>query len=315
MAKGYLKKMGFIPQTIEELAAESKQKNLEKQNLAQQQQQPIAAPKTPTPKPLPAGYTQDPNFPNQMNKQLSQGTTETKATPDYANLAKAKARIRGDVPLPPETQVEKQALIEQNNAQNQEEIAQLGILTPEQMNRDIASDGMAGTAFQTAKIAGATAAGGLAGGGAIGGTIGATIGSIIPGAGTAVGAVIGATIGGVGATYVTTLRKKRDNVDEAMALYVGSKSNLKFIINEVNAGRMSGDTAVDLWNNNLANYRIAQQHMKELTDTDMDRFLSKGLNDYETLMAFGETIPYRQSLLTQAIINPDPSKVTYDLPE
>lgn len=258
-----------------------------------------------TPSPLPAGYTQDPNSPNQMIKQLSPGTTETRATPEYANIAKAKARIAGNTPLPPQTQAEQIAMANLPPTPEQQALMSgLGTLTPEQANRQIASDGIAGELFTGGRAA-AYGIGGALGGAAAATKGGALLGTAFGPLGTLIGAAGGAILGTAGSLYVSTLRKKRDNVKEAMSLFDGSRNNMKFIINQVNAGRMTNIEAAELWDEELANFYAAERNMKELTDSDLDRFLSKGLDQYEELESFKRRLPYMQGLLAQAIMQPN----------
>jgi len=263
---------------------------------------PITTPPIEQPEKLPSGFIQDPNAPGQMIKLGTPNLTMNK--PRETLRQQAEARARGE--LVPQLVT---PAITQEQAQTQENlVAGLGTLTPEQMNRDIPSDGIAGELFTGGKAAGAGIGGALTGA-ATGAKLGAAAGTVGGPLGTLIGGIAGTAIGVGGALYVSALTKKRDNVKEAYSLFSGSKGNMKFIINQVNSGKMSNIQAAELWDEELANFYIAEEHLKDLTDSDLDRFLSKGLAQYEELEAFKRRLPYMQGLLGEAIRNPDPTKV------
>ena len=204
---------------------------------------------------------------------------------------------------------ENQQILAKNAAENQSIAANLGVLTPEQQGLNvIKGEGLPATL----EAAGGGIAGALGGAGT-GAAIGAGIGSIIPGVGTAVGAlgggIIGGIAGGIGGVFTKVSYDKRQDVKQAYAVFTTSKSNMSWIINEVNAGRMSAAQAALMWDEELANFSSAERNLKKDTKTNLNRFLSGGADEASKLEAFRRRLPYLQMQLELAILNPDPGKI------
>lgn len=189
----------------------------------------------------------------------------------------------------------------------------LGTLTPEQQARDI----IRGEGFVDTAIAGSAGlAGGVAGGfggallgaklGAIGGT------AVTPGVGTAVGAVGGFIVGGLGAVFGKISLDKRQDVKQAFATYRATSSNMAYIINSANSGKIDGITAANMWDEELANFYSAERNLKKMTEGKIGRELSGAMDEYNKVEGFGRRIPTMQALLADAILTPDPNKVLAD---
>ena len=178
---------------------------------------------------------------------------------------------------------------------------QLGSLTPEQQDRQLQMGGGitpavgAGVSAITGAVAGA-------------GT-GAAIGSVVPVVGTAVGAVVGAVLGATAAAFGKISVEKKQDVKQAYAVFTTSKSNMDFIINQVNAGKMDPATASEMWDEELANFYAAERNLKADTNTSLERFLSGGSDEMTKLEAYKRRLPFKQQLLQQAILTPNPNMI------
>lgn len=179
---------------------------------------------------------------------------------------------------------------------------QVGTLTPEQQTRNIQES------TNPVAVGGAVAA---AGTGAIAGAAAGT--AIAPGVGT----VIGAGIGALGGAFTKISFEKRQDVKQAVEVYKGAKGNMAWIINEVNAGRMSGEQATELFDEELANYYAAERNIKDLNRNNLQKFLSNGGEEARRIEAFGRRIPTIQRNLQLAILAPNPNapRASYQDPE
>lgn len=195
-------------------------------------------------------------------------------------------------------------MMRQQGEAAQAAMAQLG-LTPEQMQRQVVSgEGVAGgIAAGAAGLTGALGGVGTAAG------IGAALGSTVPVAGTIAGAVVGAVIG----AYTKISISKKQDVKEAFTNYNAAKSNLDWIINNVNNGVLSPQQAVELWDDNLATIYAAQRALKKETSTSLKRFLSGGSDEMAKIDAYVQRLPFNQALLVQALQTPNPSKIIQSL--
>lgn len=184
----------------------------------------------------------------------------------------------------------------------QGQLAQLGVLTPEQQALNpFQNEGLIGV--------GATAAGGI--GGAIGGAgAGAALGSVIPGIGTTIGGIAGGIIGGTGGTLTKISLSQKQDVKQAFKTFKGAKGNFAWIINKVNSGEITSvNQAVQMWDEELANFLAAERGMKELTSNDLNRFLSGGTDEMREIEAYKRRLPELQQELITALMNPNPNKI------
>jgi len=162
-------------------------------------------------------------------------------------------------------------------------------------------------AFSQAKALGAAAAG-LTGGAALGAGVGALGGPFAP-ITIPAGAAIGGVTGALGGYFGSISFEKKQDVKNSMSVYTGSKSNMMWIINQVNSGRMSGAQASEMFNEEKTNFYVARDNLKKLTDGNLDRFLSGGVDDLAKVYAFEDRLPFMQEQLAQAILMPDPNKI------
>lgn len=198
-----------------------------------------------------------------------------------------------------------------NLEQDNLSIAQgVGQLTPEQQALNpISDEGAIDTGFAIAGGLGGALAGGGSGA-AVGASVGAGIGFLggpvspltVPIA-AGVGVALGATIG----VYKAISGDKRNNVEKTLEVYKGSKTNMAWIINNVNAGKLAPQDAQELWNIEIANLYAAERNIKSLTDDDLDRFLSGGAVEATRINAFLRRVPNLNLQLQQAMLQPNPA--------
>ena len=188
----------------------------------------------------------------------------------------------------------------------------LGTLTPEQQNRQIIKgEGFVDTAVAGgAGLAGA-AAGGF-GGAALGAKVGAIGGTTFGPVGTVVGGVGGALVGGAVAVFGKIGLDKRQDVKQAFATYRSTSSNMAWIINNANSGKIDGVTAANMWDEELSNFYSAQRALKGMTKGKIGRELSGAMDELDKVNGFERRIPVLQSMLADAILTPDPNKVLAD---
>lgn len=242
----------------------------------------------PTPKPTTPVRTTTALKGDEEQIITAQGVT-TRGELRQANIDKQLAQIQA--------QEEAQML----RATAPQAVANIGTLTPEQQNRDVViGEGIVGQG-----VTGAAAIGGAI----LGAKSGAAAGALLGPAGAAFGAVGGAIFGALGGAYVKVSQSKRQNVKEATAVYTQSKSNMVWIINQANAGTISPMRAVELWDEELANFYSAQRNINEEIDTNLNRFLSNGRDEAAKIEAFSRRLPELTLQLRQALANPNPSKV------
>lgn len=180
-------------------------------------------------------------------------------------------------------------------------INQIG-LDEEQENRQIIQgEGLVGQAVTGA---------GAIGGGIVGAKFGAAVGTAIaPGIGTAIGGVAGGVAGAIGGAFTKISYQKKQDVKQAKIVASEAYSNLAWIINQVNNKGMSPSEAVRLWDDNIANLRAAERHLKKETSSDLKRFLSGGSDELAKVQADIQRLGFMRAQLENAILMPDPSKV------
>ena len=206
----------------------------------------------------------------------------------------------------PEGAVEASQIAEQQ--QRVETTAGIGQLTPEQHQR------IQGAQVQTNPINQAQAiTAGLAGASA-GAAGGAVIGSAVPVVGTAIGAVAGGVVGFLGGYFTKISADKRQNVKNGYVLANEAASNMNWVISEVNAGRMPPSVAQAQFNEDLVNFYVGQQYVKQLTNSNLDEFLSGGVDELTRLNEFESRIPQLQLNLALAIQQPNPALGVYSFP-
>ena len=155
---------------------------------------------------------------------------------------------------------------------------------------------------------GQVAAGGVAGALAGAGT-GAAIGSVIPGVGTAVGGVVGGVLGATGGGFAKISISKRQDVKAAYAVSTTAESNMIWIINQVNSGKMDPLTARTMWDDEMGNFAAAERNLKKDTKTGLNRFLSGGVDEMEKADGFRRRIPYYKQALEQAFLYPNAKSI------
>jgi hypothetical protein len=212
----------------------------------------------------------------------------------------------------PATQAfEKEGALQRDLAITEEQKRQAGQVSlgsPEQMQQNIPhGEGLVGKA-----ATGGAALGGAVVGAKAGATTGATIGTAVAGpVGTAVGGVIGGVVGGiagaVGGAYTKISFSERQDVKKAFKVFTTSKSNIDWIIDQTNAGRLSPSQAIDLWDIEISNIYAAERMLKEDTSTNLKSFLSNGGDELTALEAYKRRLPNKQTLLAAAILSPNPT--------
>lgn len=202
--------------------------------------------------------------------------------------------------------IQERQIAQQRNLEEVQQLTQgLGVLTQEQQNRNVVQgEGIVG---DTVGLGTATAA---AGAGLVkGAALGAAAGPV----GAGVGAAVGAAAGFVAGTYVKISPQRRQDVKQAYTVFTQSKGNLNWIINQVNAGTMSRNQAIELWDENLSNLYAAERHLKQETATNLDRFISGGSDELARVEAYKQRLPTLQAQLVTALVQPDPTKILQDL--
>jgi len=226
----------------------------------------------------------------ELDEILSRQTLERKG----AELAKEKEGLEAGAAslMPKATEEQEQAA------------TQLGQLTPEQEQKQAVQDG---GLTQDVITTGALAGGALSGAGA-GAAVGAMTGPLAPAAIPAFAAV-GALIGAVSAKYGKISYQKRQDVKEAYTVFNQAKSNMGWIINEANAGRLDPVTAGNMWNEELANLNASERHLKEETKNSFQRFLSNGSDELAKIESFKRRLPILSNYMQQAILTPNPNAI------
>lgn len=187
-----------------------------------------------------------------------------------------------------------------------EEIGRVPKLTREQLEKELEDlnipanikSAMAGAGAEIVAGTGAGAVGGAVVGGVAGGGIG-----VVP------GAVIGA-IGGAGAIVLRNI--KAESKEDTTAIgkkFKVIRTNMRLLISEVNAGRMTPDFAVNRYNYQVAEMNRLERQLKELTSTNLKDFLSDGSDQYAHVRAWQDIErPNMEAALQGAIVRPDPTK-------
>lgn len=191
----------------------------------------------------------------------------------------------------------------------------LGSLNQEQQNKDVVQgEGIVGAGATAGSGVAGLIGGGLAGAGAasaIGAGIGAIGGPVSP-LTVPIGAAVGAVAGFTGAVFTKISLSKKQDVKQAYAVYTGTKSNMAYIINQVNQGKLSAVDAANMWDEELANFYSAERNIKQDTDTNLDRFLSQGADEAGKIEAFKRRLPYLQEQLRMAMLKPNPLNIITD---
>jgi len=208
-------------------------------------------------------------------------------------------------------QQQAQQQIQQQVQQTQNQVQNIGQLSPEQLNNvsEPRGEGLAGTALTVGAGTAGAVAGGLAGA-TTGATIGTALAPVTAGisipVGTAAGAVIGAVAGAGGAILTKVSAQERQDVKNSYTLYKTSSSNMAKIINLVNAGKMSPIDARIRFNEELANFYIAESNLKQDTSTSVKRLLSGGEDEMIKLDSFRRALPDIEVSLALAMMKPNP---------
>jgi uncharacterized protein YcfJ len=190
--------------------------------------------------------------------------------------------------------------------QSQQAIQDVGNLTPEQEARNVVKP--EGVAAQ------ATTMGALVGGGVVGAKFGAGIGTAIaPGPGTAVGAGAGFVFGAIAGAFSKISIQKRQDVKQAYAVFTQAKSNMGWIIDNVNSGALSPNQAAEMWDEQLANFNSAYRNLKLDTQNNLDRFLSGGADELAKIEAFSMRVPALQQELQIAMLTPNTANIKNQL--
>lgn len=190
----------------------------------------------------------------------------------------------------------------------EEAIGQIG-LTPEQM-AGLEGLGIPENIRSALAGFGAEAAAG-AGAGAIGGAI---AGGVPTGGALAIpGAIVGA-IAGLGTVALKNIKAeaKEDTTARGKEFRI-IRSNMRILISEVNAGRMTPDFAISRYNAQLAEMQRIQRQLKELTSTNLKDFLSDGSDQMAQINVWMDIErPNIEAALQGAVIRPDPTKSLTD---
>lgn len=200
----------------------------------------------------------------------------------------------------PEARLEAERIVEAQQA-----LSNLG-LTPEQQAREFVGqkENLGSlTAELASGVAGAVSAGSVAGT-LVGGPVGTVAGGLIAGAGF------------VGGVFVKRAFSKRNDIKSAGVAYSGSNgayANMQYAINEVNAGRMSPQQAVDLFDESEADFIASQKFIAKETES-----LTASFTDAEDELVKMENIAVRIPSLRRelevAILNPNPNAIKYSQP-
>lgn len=178
--------------------------------------------------------------------------------------------------------------------EQQRAINEVGLLVPSPSEGFMKDEG----------IVGATATGLAAVGGA---KAGASLGSL----GGPIGTGVGAAAGALGAVATKMTFQAKQDVKNANVLYKNAKANMGDIITAVNQGLLSPAQAVIAFNEAKADIMLAHMYLKQLTDDDLNRFLSGGLDELTALETWTRVnIPIAEQELMLAIANPNPAAVT-----
>lgn len=256
------------------------------------------------PNPLPKGYIPDPTNKNQMIKP---GTpTETRATPEYANLAKAQARAAGDVPLPPENQAEVMAAQKQTQERNQIilEQAKKGLLTSQELQE------VTGSKMDIGQTVGAGLTATVPG--VIGGAVtGATVGAL----GGPVGAIGGAVVGGIGAFLVgirSSIKSQQTGefAADQTALSKG-QTMLRSLITDTNQNPQNAPENIALFYQTLNMIDAAHEKTWKDSQEDLNKFLG---NDGTAQLAKFDTFDaamrqYYINRFETALMQPNPGDI------
>ena len=205
------------------------------------------------------------------------------------NQATAKSRKEGLVPTPTEEQQRAAEGVGQFEPLPETNVGTTG----EQLGR-AAPDIAANTIRDIASFAGG----------------GAITGSVVPGVGTAIGLGVGAGIGLIKSLvgHISILKQEsQQTIREQTATLISSKSAINKIRYAANKGLIDGETARDLFNNQLAKIDRAERNLKQVDErfwnskTKDDLIRIQNWNDNERRVATIE--------LQMAILNPNPNAI------
>lgn len=114
---------------------------------------------------------------------------------------------------------------------------------------------------------------------------------------------------GIGSIVGKITSNKRQQVKEANKNFTTSKTNLQQIQNDVNAGIISPEDAIDAYNIELANIRRSERTLKMMTKGAIGRDLSGALDELAAIEAFNRDLPRRNLRFEEALITPNPGAV------
>lgn len=143
------------------------------------------------------------------------------------------------------------------------------------------------------------------GGAGAGALAGAALAPATAGASVPIGAGIGLLTSVLGKVGLA----KRNDVAEARNNFVNARGNIKAIIQATNQGILDPIDAVSMYNQQLASINLAERQLKELTDNDLDKFLSGGKDELADIQSFRQIQDIYQRRLQEAIIAPNPNAV------
>jgi hypothetical protein len=183
-------------------------------------------------------------------------------------------------------------------------------LTPEQQTRNVVPNEPIPEAIGTTVAGiGGTLAGAGAGAAAVApisaGLAATGVGAIPAGAIVAGGAIIGA----FGSVFSKIGIEKRQDVKQALVVANTANQNMNWILNQVNSGRMSGQQAREMWDEEVSNILSAERNLKKETSTQLKRFLSGGADELTKVQSKVKRLPIMEEQLNLAIIQPDPLRV------
>jgi len=215
--------------------------------------------------------------------------------------AKVKSAIAADTTQ--EQTPEETSLLEQMREPILQEEPELQDLT-KTANIKSAIPGFAVEAAPT--VLGAAATGAAAG--AIGGSV------VVPGVGTAVGAVVGGSAGALsGLLYKAINNVKAEAKEDTLstkANFDAANTNIGSVIQALNRGYISQEDAVRLYRKQLAIIDRSERQLKELTDNELNEFLSGGSTEMAKIAAFnspGGEREFWDLRMQAALLKPDPT--------
>lgn len=140
--------------------------------------------------------------------------------------------------------------------------------------------------------------------------IGAGIGSVVPGVGTAIGAGLGFGVGALTSLFSAIESDRAAVASGAYSNFKFSKSQSNTIINLANSGQIDAIDAVDAYNRDLQNIRLARNYLKETTKDLTGDKLAKAQADLTNIEIYLEYEPLIRQKLALALTNPNPAAIS-----